>query len=338
METALTASFEALASHIDSHHDYLLTTHVGPDGDGLGSAFGLYALLSAKGKRATIVIVDPLPPKFAFLTEGFPAQALKSFPQEVGPADLKVHDALVLLDCSSFSRLGPLAEAVDMQTVSTVVIDHHLGGRQQADVAIVDEAATATASLIHELYGFFGVPVTGPAARALYVALLTETGSFRFSNTSPGVHRLVAELMEHGLEPHRIYSQLYESKPASALGLVGHGLANIAMEEDGRVVYTTLDRATFERYAAIPEDADGLVNQILALETAEVAVLLYEKAVGDVKISFRAKNDADVQTLAAELGGGGHRKAAGATFHGSLEDARTRAVELARKAVRGLSR
>lgn len=336
MTEALTPSIRALEEHLSRHSRYLLGTHVGPDGDGLGSALALHYLLAARGTESTVVIVDPLPPKFEFLLEGFPEGALVSYPQQVGPEDLAAFDAVVLLDCSNFSRLGPVGEALDLEGLGTVVIDHHLGDGHQADVNLVDPQATATATLIRELFRVWDVPLAQAPARALYVALLTETGSFRFSNTTPLVHRTVAELLDFDLAPHEVYGQLYETKPASALGLVGHGLAHLDTEAEGKVVFTCLDRATFDRYQAIPEDADGLVNQILALETAEVAVLLYEKKPGEVKISFRSKNDADVQALAASLGGGGHRKAAGATFLGSLDEARERVLPLARQAVESL--
>jgi len=337
MTQPLDDAIRAFEDHVSRHQRYLLTTHVGPDGDGLGSALALHALLAARGTESTVVIVDPLPSKFAFMLEGYPEGALRSYPQEIDEEGLKAYDALVLLDCGHFGRLGPLEAAVDLERLGTVVIDHHLGEGTRTDVAIVDQAATATATLIHRMYEIWDVPLEAPAAQALYVAFLTETGSFRFSNTTPEVHRTVAQLLDFGLEPHRIYGALYESKPQSALGLVGHGLANLQTEEDGRLVFTALDRACFERYQAVPEDADGLVNQILALETAEVALLLYEKSDGDVKITFRSKNDADVQVVAAQLGGGGHRKAAGATFRGSLDEARLKAVELARQAVRELA-
>ncbi len=226
---------------------------------------------------------------------------------------------------------------IDLDAITTVCIDHHISEEKPADLTILDETATATATLIHRLYQEWDIPLTAPAARALYVSFLTETGSFRFSNTTPDVHRLVADLMDLGIAPHEVYSHLYESKPASALGLVGYGLANLETEGNGQLVYTMLDRAAFEKYQAIPEDADGLVNQILALATAEVAVLMYEKAVGDIKISFRAKHDADVQVVASQFGGGGHRKAAGATFQGTLTEAKEKVIPLALEAVAALA-
>lgn len=336
MQDPLAEAFDAFDRHTREHRRYLLTTHVGPDGDGLGSALGLHALLAARGTESTLVIVDPLPPKFQFLLEGFPEGTLRSFPQEVGEEDLAGYDALILLDCGHFGRLGPLADAVDLEMLGTVCIDHHISEGEAADLTVLDDRACATASLIHRLYRHWDVKLEAPAARALYVSFLTETGSFRFSNTTPEVHRLVADLMDLGVAPHEVYGAIYETRPRSALGLVGYGLANLETEADGKVVYTSLDRSAFERYQAISEDADGLVNQILALDTAEVAVLLYEKAPGTVKISFRAKNDADVQKAAAAMGGGGHKKAAGATFEGSLEDARARALSLAAEAVRSM--
>jgi phosphoesterase RecJ-like protein len=170
---------------------------------------------------------------------------------------------------------------------------------------------------------------------ALYVALMTETGSFRFSNTTPDVHRLVADLMDTGIQPHEVYSRLYENKPGSALGLTGWGLANMQVAADGKIVYTVVGREVFDRYQAVAEDADGLVNQILALETAEIAILVYDRGGGEVKVSFRAKNDADVQVLASKLGGGGHRKAAGATLRDDLDAVAKRVVGLAEAAVVG---
>lgn len=328
-------AIQKFEEHLGSHDRYLLTTHVGPDGDGLGSALGLASLIRQKGKEATVVIVDPLPDKFAFMLEGFPDGTIRCYPQEVGAPDLEAYDAIVLLDCGVWTRLGPLLEAVDLDRMATVCIDHHISEEDPAELTILDETATATASLIYQMYQAYGLELGKPEATALYVSLMTETGSFRFSNTDAEVHRVVADLMETGVPPHDVYVALYENKPKSALSLVGFGLANLETRAGGKVVYTALAREAFDRYGACNEDADGLVNQILALDGAEVAVLLYERAPGVVKVSFRAKNDVDVQKLAAALGGGGHRKAAGATFEGALADAVEKVLELAVPAVGG---
>lgn len=333
MALPLDQAIDAFEAHLKSHSNYLLTTHVGPDGDGLGSALGLYSLLAAKGKKASVVIVDPLPEKFHFMLEGYPAGTIRSYPQEVQSKDLEEFDTIVLLDCGNFDRIGPLKEAVPFENLSTVCIDHHIPQGDPAELTLLEVGATATATLIHRLFEHFGVPLDRPAARALYVSFLTETGSFRFSNTDPAVHRVVAELMEFDLEPHRIYASIYESKSRSALGLNGRALSRLTEHLGGTLVHTTLPFSDFEELKAVPEDADGLVNQILSLDTAEMAALLYEKSPGDVKISLRAKNDVDVQKVAAQLGGGGHRKAAGATFHGTLAEAEKAVLDLAVEAV-----
>lgn len=338
MASPLAASLEAFREHVETHRRYLLTTHVGPDGDGLGSALALAALLRAKGREAMLAIVDPLPEKYAFMLEGFPPGTLKSFPQQVGSEELRSFDTVVLLDCGELSRLGPLLGALDLARQGLVILDHHVpkGSVAGVEVLVLDEKASATANLIHALYRLMDVEIQPPAARALYVAFVTETGSFRFSNTNPELLRIVADLLEKGVRTDKVYQQLWERKPLSALGLVGHGLANLRTASGGRVVFTSLDAAAFDRYGAVPEDADGLVNQILALDGAEVAIVAYVKvSTGEIKMSFRSKNDVDVQKVAATFGGGGHRKAAGATAHGELEKVCAQAVEAASRAVEG---
>lgn len=326
--------FEA---HLREHQRYLLTTHIGPDGDGLGSALALSALIRARGADAQVVIVDPLPERYAFMLEGFPEGTLASYPQEVDREHLAGFDAIVLMDCGVWTRLGPLLDAVDLDSKATVCFDHHISDQDPAALTILDETATATASLIYRLYQALDEPVTLPAARALYVALMTETGSFRFSNTDPEVHRVVADLMETGLKPHEVYIEIYENRAPAALRITGHGLAGFETAAEGKVVLTKLPFTLFEELGACSEDADGLVNQILALETAEVAILAYEKAPGTVKLSFRAKHDADVQVVAAQFGGGGHRKAAGATVEGAVDEVAARAVAAAVEAVQDLA-
>ncbi len=333
MPRPVSETIQSLKQHLGTHRRYLLTTHVGPDGDGLGSALALSSLLRHMGKEAMVVVVDPLPEKFGFLLEGFPEDTLRSYPQEIGPAELAGFDTVVLLDCGVWARLGPLLEALDLKKASTVCIDHHVSSEDPAEITILDERATATATLVHRLFQEWGVPIGKPEATALYVALMTETGSFRFSNTDPMVHRTVADLLAAGVVPDRVYRTLYEEKPLSALRLTGHGYRTMRIEADGAVVVTSLGKATFQEFGAEPEDADGLVNQILALKGAQVAILVYERPQGGIKVSFRSKHDVDVQKLAARLGGGGHRKAAGATLDTTLEEAVEQVVGLAVAAV-----
>jgi len=215
-----------------------------------------------------------------------------------------------------------------------VNIDHHITNKQFGQINWVEPDASATAEMIAVLLGDMRVPLTKDIALCLYTALMTETGSFRYSNTTPAVFRLAAELADLGVQPAWVSQKIYERNTVSRLKLLGALLERMALNADRTVAWVTIPAELFERTGTTAEDAEDFVNYPRSLAETEVAILMRDAEPGHVKVSFRASGDVDVAAIAAQFGGGGHRKAAGCTVAGALAAVQPRVLEAAERAVR----
>src|SRR6266700_3806873 len=276
----------------------VLTTHVNADGDGVGSEVALWHLLTARGLSATIANPTPIPERFHFLLpEG--ADHSDRAAREIAAADV-----VVVLDISEVSRLGDLARAIT-QSHAVACIDHHVSvGSLPGGPRLVAPEAAATAELVYDFASALQWPLCPEAARALYVGILTDTGGFRFANTTPRVLRVAGALLEQGVDPESIYESVYASAP------------------EGRVRLTA-------------DDLDGIVEYPRSIAGVRLALLFRQLANGKVKVSFRSLGDVDVAELAHRFGGGGHRKAAGASLDGSLAEAQAEVLAAAREYLNG---
>jgi phosphoesterase RecJ-like protein len=308
-----------------------LTTHVNADGDGLGSEVALWHMLTARGVRAAITNPTLIPERYAFLLRGHEhadksAEAVKH---------MRRADAVVVLDISELGRLGQLGRVVQEAGVTVCCVDHHasncslpLGAR------LVDPKACATGELIYDLGRAVGWPLTVDAARALYVAILTDTGGFRFSNTSPRALQVAAHLLGAGLDPEDIYREVYATAPEGRVRLLGEVLDTLVTEHDIGLAWVTVPPGALERYGVDPEALEGVAEFPRSIKGMRLALLFRQLANGRVKISFRSVGDVDVAELAAQFGGGGHKKAAGASVPGTLADVQARVLAVARERLR----
>jgi bifunctional oligoribonuclease and PAP phosphatase NrnA len=311
------AATKAFAEPLKPGMRVCLTTHVNPDGDGLGSEAGLAHLLRARGLDVVVTNPTPTPPRFKFLFDELPGvDRTQEAVKEIRRADL-----VVVLDIADTGRLGMLAEPVRERGIPVGCIDHHVSPGSLPDgPRYVDAAAAATGELVYELAIGNGWPVTRQAARGLYVAILTDTGGFRFSNTRPRTLRIAAELLETGLDPESIYLDVYARAPEGRPRLFAEALQTLVVEPDVGLAWVTVPAGAIERLGVSSDDLDGVVEFPRSIEGVRMALLFREVSQGRVKVSLRSVGDVDVAAFARQFGGGGHTKAAGLAIPGSMAD------------------
>ena len=305
---------------IARHRRFLLTTHTNPDGDGLGSQVALRRHLLARGKEALLVNPNPFPPNLQFLD---PAGETLVLAEGAPATPLPPADCVFLIDASHWQRVGPLGGRLAALGVPTITVDHHPEGSDQAGtVRLIDTGACATGELIYRLIDRAGGPWNREVAEPLYVALLTDTGSFRHSNTTPLAHRIAARLLELGVSPRGIHSEIYERRTLAQMQLLGEALRGLTLEHGGRIVCMSVTRDMMERFGLTRADLEGFVDYTYILAGAEVGLQFLETADGKTRVSLRSKGRANVRIVAEKLGGGGHEHAAGILLDRPLEESR----------------
>ncbi|HEX5725351.1 MAG TPA: bifunctional oligoribonuclease/PAP phosphatase NrnA [Longimicrobiaceae bacterium] len=308
----------------------VLTTHVNADGDGSGSEAALAAWLEERGILATVVNPTPFPETYRFLLHRDDLVAEAGTPE--AEAALAGADLFVVLDTAEPQRVGVLAPR--LPRAQTVVIDHHPAGREVVgEMAVQDDTASATGELVYDLVSLAGDPLPYEAALAAYVAIVSDTGSFRFGNTTPRVHAVAADLLGRGIDPEDVFRRLFATAPRRRLELLRDALSSLHTDDEARLAWMVVTEETARRHGADPEDFDGLIEHARAIEDTEVAMLFRETGEGQVKVSFRSNAAADVNAIARRFGGGGHVKAAGALVDGSAAEVVPRVVEAVRGAL-----
>jgi phosphoesterase RecJ-like protein len=300
----------------------LLFAHVYPDGDVLGSQLGLGLALRAAGRTVTFACAHPVPDPFNFLPGAADVQQWKT--------SRNGFDLVVALDCPDPGRLGGLLEGARGPDARVLNIDHHGDNRRYGDINWVDTGAAATGEMVYDVVEAVGLPLTVDVAVNLYTAIVTDTGSFRYSNTTPKTFRVAARLVELGVDPARVATTVYETREPGGLRLLGQILQGVETAADGRVAWLVIDRGLADS-PDLPE-AEEFVNYPRSVRTAKVAVLFRELP-DAVKVSLRAKGEVDVARIAAGLGGGGHPNAAGVILRGSLAEAKTVVLGAVRQAL-----
>ncbi len=300
----------------------VLITHCNPDGDGIGSQLGLYHGLAAMGKRVCMHNVDGVPRIYRFLAGADAVERGRDF--RIPDVDL-----IVSLDAGSRARLGMDTSFFAGRTL--LVLDHHPSNARFGDINLIDVNACATGEIVLRLLQHLGAPLTPEAASALYVALLTDTFCFRNSNTSAGSFELAAKLVRAGAEPRRIAREVYESHRRATIDLLRLCLATLEVHDHGRSAWLHVTRDMYEASGGDVEDTEGFIEYARSLQGVEVAVFIRPEKEGMEaeawKVSFRSRGDADVGALAASLGGGGHRYAAGCSMPGGFDAVHSRVRE-----------
>jgi len=294
-----------------------LTTHVNADGDGCGSVVALWHLLMDMGVRAAITNPTPFPKRYSFLLEG----ADRADKSAEAVKHLERADAVIVLDISDLGRLGHLGRVVEKTTAPVACIDHHATvGTLPEGPWLVDPTACATGELVYDLAQAAGWELNLPAARALYVAMMTDTGGFRFGNTTPRAMQVAAHLLAHGLNPEELSRQVYYSESEGKVRLIGAILETLVVEQERGLAWITVPDGALKKYGLRPDDLEGIVDYPRSVEGVKAALMFRSLANGRIKVSFRSVGDIDVGKLAEGFGGGGHRNASGASFDGNLAD------------------
>ncbi|MFZ1978897.1 MAG: bifunctional oligoribonuclease/PAP phosphatase NrnA [Bacteroidota bacterium] len=307
--------FETFRTLVDSHKTFILTTHVNPDGDGLGTECALAVFLKSIGKQAAIINPSPTPPPYLFLQEIFPIQL---FEASAHKQMIENSEVILILDTNHPDRLASMKDSVLNSKAVKVCIDHHLEPADFADLYILDEPSAATGEIVYRLINFLnGRHIEPQVAVALYTAIMTDTGSFRYPRTDPEVHKIIAHLIQAGADPVKIHENVYNRSSLNRIQLLGKALYGMRTAHDGRVAYMVLTKEMFEETKTTEADSDEFVPYTLSLEGVQVG-LLFSELSDCIKINFRSKGDIWINELAKEFGGNGHKNAAGA--HVTLGD------------------
>ena len=325
MNTVATAAHDQVLAELREADKLLLTTHENPDGDALGSLLAMHLILGQLGKDSLMYMSPdefPLPWEYrSFQFEGLLGTA---------PADV-AERTIVFLDCGNIDRMP--VDFLKQDGLHVLNIDHHHDNTRFGTVNLVVGSASCTAEIVFDLAKDLGAEITPPIADALYVALVTDTGRFMYENTTPRAHLMAAELIQAGVTPHDVYRRLYEDLPFSRLELLSRALSSVERHDGGAVTVGHLAKGDFEETGAVETDSEGIVDHMRAVEGTAVAVLVRElladERAGLRKVSLRATDGrVDVSRIAREMGGGGHRQAAGFTtelpYEELIERLRTR--------------
>jgi phosphoesterase RecJ-like protein len=315
---------------IEQHRSFILTSHIRPDCDALGSELGMARILRQVGKSVRILNAHQTPPALQFLDA---KQEIEVLGHDTDPADIE-SDCLMILDTSAWAQLGQMADVVSATRAKKLVLDHHVGEDELGAELFKDTSAEATGHLVVLAADELGVPLDREIALPLFAAVATDTGWFRFSNTTSETYRIAGRLVDAGANPAQIYGDLYERDTLGRVRLRGLILSRIAAELEGRLVHTYVLRDDFEKCGALPSDTEDAVNLALGIAGTQVAVIMIEQLKGGFKISFRSRCDLDCNQLARTFGGGGHKAAAGAFVEGELRLVQQRVLPLIRDAMR----
>ncbi|GLI38834.1 bifunctional oligoribonuclease/PAP phosphatase NrnA [Geobacter hydrogenophilus] len=301
---------EGIIEEIRANGSFLVTTHENPDGDAVGSSLALAGYLRRLGKDVTIHFCDPVPDLYAFLP--LAEEVTQTLPD-------REYDVCFVLDVGEFRRAGKqIAECKRIKKF--INIDHHLTSDNFGSINYIDPKAAATGILVHRIISGAGDVVGYETALCLYTAIITDTGSFRYSNANPEAFAIAGELVSTGINTWSIAEKLYESQPRERLELLALALSTLTISPRGDYASITVTLDMYNKTGASAELTDGFVNYPRSIRGVEVSVFFREINPGLFKVGFRSKGKIDVSRIAAAFGGGGHHNAAGATMNGSLEE------------------
>ncbi|MEL7646861.1 MAG: bifunctional oligoribonuclease/PAP phosphatase NrnA [Sedimentibacter sp.] len=302
---------------INKSENICIAGHKAPDGDCIGSVMALYEFLKHQNKSTDVYIDGKIPYNYVdFMDEN-------ALMEEVSQKD---YDVLFILDCSDADRLGKFGDVVS-RVQKTVCIDHHKTNQAYADINIIDPDMSSTGELLYDILKLSGLEITKKAATLIYVAMLTDTGRFSYSNTSAQTHRKAAELIELGVDVSEIDNIIYNSKPANVVKAFIDCTSGIELHFGGKLGIAAITQDILEKNKVDMGDIDGIVEFIREIREVEVSCVLKETTDSFTKVSLRAKNDIDVSEVSVKFGGGGHKKAAGFELNDTVENTRKLMIE-----------
>jgi phosphoesterase RecJ-like protein len=328
-----------IADLIEGSRKVLISSHQDPDGDSVGSQLALAELLESRGKTCRIINQGPLSSRYMFLDPQ--RKILDSGHLEPGKDDLAGFDPVFVLDCTSLSRLGEVEKVLPSQA-TLINIDHHPDNGRFGSVNYLDVGASATGEMIFSILEACNHSVSSVAATQLYAAILSDTGRFKFPNTSSRCLKVCAELVASGADPKQVTNQIYFNHSPAFLKLLGSILSSPEILDRGRICAMTLKQNLLADLKIDPREVEGVVDYSLFVRGVEIGLLFTEKGEGRTKVNLRSQNEYDVAKVARLFGGGGHRNAAGCTLDHDLEQTKGIILDQVRKTlkdepVRGVS-
>jgi len=316
----------------------LCSTHTDPDGDGLGSQIAFYHYLKVQEKECRIFNPSSIPGTYQFLSKLAP---FESYNRQAHSNWLKEVDLAIIFDSGDYKRLKTLGEDLRKFNIPTLSIDHHPHSNPNGfSYALHDLSACATGYLVYEYIKYAdklsgsGNGLSAEIAQALYIAIMTDTGSFRFNNTSSKAHEVAGELLQFGIKPYEVYQQVYESAPVEKIHLMAFALKTVQLEGDGQLAWFEVTREMIKDVGAKNEHVSGFTDLARSIRGVEVAVMFHEISEDICRVNFRSKGQVQIDKLARRLGGGGHPYAAGVTVKKSLDQAKETVISLLLEEIR----
>ena len=309
--------FQKLRSLIEQNQTYLLTTHVNPDADALGSAISLYYVLKKLGKEARVVNHSETPYNLAFLD---PENIIEKYNPELHDSLFEESDAIVALDLNQANRIVSMEGKFRESNSTKICIDHHKDAENFVDFLFTDENYAATAEIIFDLIEHTKIAeLDYNIALQIYAGIITDTGSFRYERTTARTHRIIAKLIEAGVNPEIISDEIYYQNDFSKFKLLAESLSTLSLSGEGKIAYMLVTQEAIKRTGAIEADVDGFVSYCMSVKNVKIGLLFYELKDG-FKISFRSKGNIPINKLAGEFGGGGHFHAGGTRLYNESLD------------------
>jgi bifunctional oligoribonuclease and PAP phosphatase NrnA len=291
---------------------FLVTSHQNMEGDAIGSMLAIAELLKAAGKKISLLPPESMPAAYKFLPHAARVKTNRNIRK------IK-YDAACLVDCTDLDRLGRVKKAIRLDK-PIINIDHHISNTNFGSVNWVAPDMSCSGEQVYWLFKKMGLPINKISALYIYIAILTDTGSFRYSNTTAKTHEIVAELISSGINPADVYRRIYEETSKSSLSLLSSALSTLGTTSDGRIAWIRITRSMLKNYSSSLDDTQDFVNFPRSIKDVKVSIAFKEAEKGVIKVSFRSNDGFDVNKLARYFGGGGHAAASGCTLKGSIGD------------------
>ncbi|NOY59505.1 MAG: bifunctional oligoribonuclease/PAP phosphatase NrnA [Calditrichaeota bacterium] len=324
-------NWDAITNFLENKKRLLITTHAHPDGDApLGSQIALAGFLRKIGKEAVLINCDIIPKFFQFLDEN---NEIQTYAGKEHDDLIRSTDGAIIVDISDWARLRKVGEAIRRFNLPVACIDHHIPSDDMGKAVVSDQTASSTGELLYDLIVNSPVEMDQQIVNALYTCILTDTGSFRFSNTTPTTHQVTADLLRRGAEFRKIYERVYETNSKNRSILMGNLLANLHFECNDRLVWFVLTQELLQKTGAELWETEGFSELPRSIEGVEVSLMFTETKDGKAKISFRSKGRIAINGLANKFGGGGHKFASGAATTMDLQEALHTVLEEAKNLV-----
>ncbi len=319
----MTIDWRPFTKLVSESQSFVLTSHMRPDCDAIGSELGLALALRSLGKTVRIINGDDVPPHIAFID---PDHEVLVLGRDISAADVKC-DVHVVVDTSAWGQLGPMADVVRATSAEKVNIDHHVSQDDLGAMVFKETTSESTGRLIVQAIDALGVKLTAEMATPLFAAIGTDTGWFRFSSVTAATFEAAARLVAAGAKPSGVFATLYEQNSLARLQLQGRILGNIKSHIGGRLLTTAITQDDLKAIGAEATDTEDVINRLLSVAGVEAALLFLELGPQETKVSLRSKASLDVNAVAAQFGGGGHKAASGVRYRGPLSEAEPKVIE-----------